>query len=70
MAQKPAYNPLSPSANLLIKLGSLVVHYQEMTSPGGHYLDKEAIKTLEEDVEIKAWFAAMQKMAFLPVKRS
>ena len=62
-------DPLKPSATLLIKLGSMVVHYEEMTSPKGHQFDKHALDTLTNDAEVKAWFAEMNKMAFLPVKR-
>lgn len=62
-------DPLKPSASLLIKLGSLVVHYEEMLSNKGHDFDKHAINTLNDDEEVRAWFAAMNKMAFLPVKR-
>lgn len=57
------------SITLLIKLGSLIVHYQEMTSHKGHLFDKKAIESLEQDPEVIAWFAAMNKLAFLPVRR-
>ena len=62
-------DPLKPSATLLIKLGSMVVHYEEMLSAKGHEFDKHALDSLTNDPEVKAWFAAMNKMAFLPVKR-
>lgn len=62
-------DPLKPSASLLIKLGSMVVHLEEMMSSKGHDFDKHALDTLYADEEVKAWFAAMNKMAFLPVKR-
>jgi hypothetical protein len=62
-------DPLKPSASLLVKLGSMIVHYEEMTSPGGHAFDKHAINTLAADVEVNEWFAAMNKLAMLPVKR-
>jgi hypothetical protein len=61
-------DPLKPSATLLIKLGSMVVHYEEMLSRKGHEFDKHALDTLYADEEVQAWFAAMTKMAFLPVE--
>jgi hypothetical protein len=62
-------DPLKPSPTLLIKLGSMVVHYEEMLSRKGHEFDKDALDTLTNDEEVRAWFVAMNKMAFLPVKR-
>ena len=62
-------DPLKPSAALLCKLGSIAVHAEEMTSPKGHHFDKAAMDTLLSDAEVKAWLAAMDKMAFLPKKR-
>ena len=62
-------DPLKPSAALLIKLGSIVVHYQEMNSIKGHFFDKHALQTLEQDEEVKQWMKQMTKLAFLPVKR-
>ena len=62
-------DPLKPAPTLLIKLGSIVVHYEEMLAPGGHPLDKQALNTLNSDPEVREWFEAMDKMAFLPKKR-
>lgn len=62
-------DPLKPSAALLIKLGSMVVHYEEMLSRKGHEFDKHALDTLNSDLEVREWFAAMHKLAMLPVKR-
>ena len=62
-------DPLKPSATLLIKLGSMVVHYEEMLSRKGHDFDKHALDTLTNDEEVREWFSTMNKMAFLPVKR-
>lgn len=62
-------DPTKPSATLLIKLGSIIVHYQEMTSSKGHQYDAYALQTLEQDSEVKEWMEQMAKMAFLPVKR-
>jgi len=60
---------LKPSALLLIKLGSIIVHYQEFTSPDGHYLDKAALERLEQDEEVMQWLKQMDDKAFLPKKR-
>jgi hypothetical protein len=62
-------DPLSPSAALLVKLGSIIVHYAEMTSAKGHAFDKHALDSLLQDDEVVTWFAQMDDMAMLPVKR-
>jgi hypothetical protein len=62
-------DPLKPSLALLIKLGSMVVHYEEMLSRKGHEFDKHALDTLTRDEEVVEWFATMNKMAMLPLKR-
>lgn len=62
-------NPLRPSTTLLVKLGSLIVHYDEMNSPGGHSFDVAVIEQLRADPEVAEWFAAMDKLAMLPKKR-
>lgn len=62
-------DPLKPSASLLIKLGSVIVHQEELMSPKGHTFDKHALETVRNDPEVVAWLAQMTKMAFLPVKR-
>ena len=61
---------LKPTPQLLIKLGSIIVHYEELNSPLGHALDKAAIDALMENDDVKEWFEGMTKMAFLPVKRN
>jgi hypothetical protein len=65
-----ATDPLAPPATLLVKLGSALVHAQEMTEPGAHPLDLEAFKSLCADPEVAAWLEAMGALALLPVKRS
>jgi len=62
-------NILNPTPQLLIKLGSLIVHYQELNSKDGHAFDKSAIETLENDAEVNQWLKEMDAMAFLPQKR-
>ena len=62
-------NPLKPSASLLIKLGSVIIHQEEMMSKKGHQFDKAALDTVRNDPEVIEWLATMTQMAFLPVKR-
>ena len=63
-------NPLKPDLALLVKLGSIAVHTEEMLSAGGHPFDRDALGTLITDSAIKEWLAEMTKMAMLPVKRN
>lgn len=63
-------NPLKPSPALLVKLGSIAVHVDEMLSPGGHTFDRVALQGLLADPEVKAWRVEMDKMAMLPVMRN
>lgn len=54
---------------LAVKLGSLVVHADELTSPDGRPdFDGPAIRALVHDPEIRAFLAAMPP-GTLPVKR-
>lgn len=62
-------DPLKPSLSLLVKLGSIAVHVEEMLSPKGHDFDKTAIDSLLTDAEVIEWRKAMDNMAMLPVKR-
>lgn len=58
-----------PSLSLQAKLGSITVHAEEFISPGGHPFDRDALKALLQDGEVKQWLAEMREMALLPVKR-
>lgn len=62
-------NPLKPTASILVKLGSIAVHVEEMMSPAGHVFDKRAIESLLTDAEVVEWRKQMDKMAMLPKKR-
>src|SRR5258706_12305733 len=62
-------DPLKPSLSLLIKLGSIIVHQEEIMSPKGHNFDKAALDSVRNDPEVNEWFFQMNKKAFLPVKR-
>lgn len=57
-----------PSIALLAKLGSIVVHAEEMMEPGGHAVDRAALQTLLADPEVKRWIDGMGVL--LPLKRS
>lgn len=61
---------LKPSPQLLVKLGSLIVHYEEWTSKNGHALDKAAIDSIMSEEEVMQWFKQMNDNAFLPKKRN
>lgn len=63
-------NPLQPSPKLLCKLGSVVVHADEMTGPGAHEFDRVAFQAALNDPEVQEWLAAMTKMAMVPLKRN
>ena len=62
-------DPLKPSPSVLVKLGSLAIHAEEMMSPSGHRFDKIALEGLLRDPEVREWLAEMDKLAFLPKKR-
>lgn len=63
-------DPLKPTLTLLMKLGSIAVHVEELFSEKGNVqFDKPAIESLLEDSEVKQWIAEMNKSALLPKKR-
>lgn len=62
-------DPLRPSAGVLCKIGSVVVHADEMLSAKGHAFDAEALKSLLRDPELVEWLKAMDKLALIPKKR-
>ena len=64
--------------SLEIKLGSIAVHADELLSPtdnptliaeGGHTVDRDAIKSLLSDPEVRAFLSDMEKGCFLPLRR-
>jgi len=63
-------DPLQPLASLLVKIGSIAVHAQELFGPLGHHFDRIAMKSLLNDPEVNAWIESMTEMAMLPKKRS
>ena len=52
---------------LAVKLGSIVVHADELTGPDGRELDCQVIRQALEDTEVVAWIKDMG--CLLPVKR-
>lgn len=63
-------NPLTPDPRLLCKLGSIIVHTEELLSPFGHQFDKAALDQLMRDPAVKQWLADMRKLALVPEKRN
>lgn len=61
---------LLPPLPVLMKLGSIVVHADEFTSPGGHEFDLTALRNLLADGDVRAWVDGMTRKGYLPVKRS
>ena len=64
-----AKNMFEPDMPLLVKLGSIIVHAEELTSPDGHAFDKIALEQLVHDPDVVAWREAMDRAGFLPKKR-
>lgn len=63
-------NALKPTPSLLSKLGSVIVHVEEMLEPGGHRFDKMALDTALNDPEVREWREQMDALAMIPRKRS
>jgi hypothetical protein len=63
-------NPLKPSLALLAKLGSIIVHAEEMASPDGHPFDRAALLSLLADPEVRTWLKDMDAIALLPKRRA
>ena len=61
---------LNPSPSLLVKLGSIIVHFDEANEPGGHEYDLHTARQLLADPEVAQWIAQMNAAAMLPLKRS
>jgi len=60
-------DPLKPSLTLLVKLGSLAVHAEELLSSKAHAYDRIAAQQILTDPEVIAWLEQMG--AYVPVKR-
>lgn len=63
-------DPFKPSKMLVIKLGALAVHADEIVETHGANLDFDgpAVRTLIDDPEMQRWIKDMG--VFLPLKRS
>lgn len=62
-------DPLKPALSLVVKLGSIAVHADELLSPDTHVFDKVALESLMTDPEVTDWIAKMTDMAMVPRKR-
>lgn len=62
-------DPLIPTPLLLIKLDSIIVHFEEYNSENGNPVDLAAAKALLLNDDVLEWMSSMRKMSFLPVKR-
>lgn len=60
---------LHPSPKVLVKLGSIIVHVEELLSPDAHQFDLNAFRQLMEDSEVVEWLKGMDALALLPKKR-
>ena len=60
---------LRPELRLIVKLGSIAVHADEMLSSDSHDYDRIALQQLLADPEVVEWIDAMDKMAMTPKKR-
>lgn len=69
LAEKAQSKMLQPDVSLLVKLGSIAVHAEELMSPDGHAFDKCALQALLGDQEVKAWISEMNKKALVPRMR-
>lgn len=58
------------SITLLMKLGSIAVHADEFLFSGqGNPVDKDALRTLLDDAEVKDALADLDRQALIPVRR-
>lgn len=65
----PTPNPLHPSPALLAKLGSAIVHADEVFGPAPNLADVAAFNAARHDPDVQEWIKAMTALAMLPVKR-
>lgn len=53
--------------SLLVKLGSIAVHADEMISPDGREVDKHTLRNLLDDADVVKWIE--ENKVYLPRKR-
>lgn len=68
VTQKKAFFDAA-SVALLAKLGSIIVHVEEASGAGGHWVDWATVKSLVNDPEVQELLAGLRKTGLLPVKR-
>jgi hypothetical protein len=56
--------------SLNIKLASIAVHADELTTEGGRAEDALAIRSLLQDPEVAAYLVDLGKLALTPLKRN
>lgn len=61
---------LAPDPALLAKLGSVIVHAEELLSPDGHDFDRIALEQLLRDPDVRTWLETMNRAALIPKRRS
>lgn len=62
-------DPFKMTPALAAKVGSFLVHIEEVMSSKGHNFDAIAARSLLADAEVQAWLKGLRKLAMLPVKR-
>ena len=69
MAKKKGLDPskVTLPLTLAVKLGSIVVHVEELLAPQGHHFDRAALEALLRDEEVASWLKAMGPL--VPCKR-
>jgi hypothetical protein len=55
---------------LLMKLGSIAIHAEELLSPDGREADKSALLGLLADAEVQEFLRSEEMRVLLPVKRA
>lgn len=60
---------IQPSKEVLIKLGSLVVHIEEYLSEKSSEYDKITIQALLADQDLQDWVSKLDELALVPKKR-
>ena len=67
-ARKPLI--FQPPVPLLVKLGSIVVHCEEMLGPDAQNVDRIAAQGLLNDPTVRQWLSEMTEVGLLPVRRT
>ena len=62
-------DPLKPELALLVKLGSIAIHLDEMLSDKMHEYDQITLQGLLQDKEVIDWLEEMDRLALIPKKR-